>query len=383
MSSKELTELRNEIDSLDDQLVGLLNRRAQLVRAVGEWKARHGKQVHDPGREKAILERIARLNPGPLSRSDIQEMMSQLIRAFRAFEERTRVNPPGAAAPCSVSIIGTGLMGGSLALALARFPEVYQIQGFDLRGRRAIEGTAVAGAIRGFATTPEKALDADIVVLAMPVREILRFLKKHRRAFQPGSVVTDLGSTKDEICRSAWKLLPSSVTFVGGHPLAGKSVSGAAAADPLIFSGRPFVLVPQSRPRDPRAVIRAVAKLEKLALALGAQPQVWDSREHDRVLALTSHLPQMVSVALALAASRQWRKRNRAILHGPAFAEMTRLALSDYRMWLDIARTNRAELDSALAAFIQALSGLRASIKRGGFSAEFRIAKHFRAKYLK
>lgn len=367
--SSLLIGLRERIDVLDEELVRILNDRAELVHAVGKWKSENQKQVYDPTREKFILDRVARLNQGPLCNSEIQEMMSLLIRGFRQFESRVRAfGEKVEAHPIQkVSIIGIGLMGGSLALALGQLPQFYELIGFDPNPPKE---SPAGRAIHSWAGSAGEALQADIVILAMPVLEIIRFLKKYSSEFRPGSIVMDIGSTKQEICETAWQLLDSSVTFVGGHPLAGKALAGAKAAQADLFLQKPFVLVPG-------VITQGIETLEKMIRLIGARPWLCDAKTHDRILAYTSHLPQMVSTALTLTVAEALVGKE-PVIHGPALREMTRLAESDGRMWQDIVRTNGKPIDEALGEMIAGLTRLRKTLKQGGLTQKFKAAKKAR-----
>lgn len=365
---RSLTQLRKEIDALDAQLVSILSRRAELVSAVADWKRQNQKQVYDPRREQFILDRVAQLNPGPLSAIEVQDMMAFLIRGFRNFEERLDSRGSDHQGTVKkVSIVGMGLIGGSIALSLARRPDLYHLIGFDLS---APKKTRAGQVIQKWARSPQEALDADIVILALPVMEIVRFIKKYRKNFRPGSIVSDVGSTKREICETAWKVLDPSVTFIGGHPLAGKAFSGAEAAEVDLFTGKPFVLVPGKN-------TDGIQELEKILSILGAGRWLCDAETHDQLLAFTSHLPQMTSIALTLAVS-QAIQTGGPILHGPALREMTRLAESDPRMWQDIVKTNGDHLDDAMDDLISELTKLKQTLKRGNLTQKFKAAKKAR-----
>jgi prephenate dehydrogenase len=170
---------------------------------------------------------------------------------------------------------------------------------------------------------------------------------------RPSTLVTDAGSTKSAIGRAASEALPGGV-FVGGHPMAGKEQRGAEAADAELFRGRPWVLTSQGN-RPEEAEFRAW--LERI----GARLLFIDAATHDRLVAWSSHLPQLASTALA--ASLHDRQPKAASVAGPGLADMTRLALSSWELWRDILDTNREEVAAALDAYIAKLQGLRANIE--------------------
>ncbi|MCM2323629.1 MAG: prephenate dehydrogenase/arogenate dehydrogenase family protein [Oligoflexia bacterium] len=370
----KLARLRRQIDALDSELLELLSRRAAVVAEVGREKRRAKLEIHDKSREDTILERLSRLNEergGPLSGETIRKIWASLMEQYRVFEREELLREKGRETEQrkTVAIIGLGLMGGSVALALREYAPRYRRIGFDPAG---LPAPLARKLVHRVAASPEEALRADVVILAMPVGAIRDFLRRYRGSFLPGSLVMDLGSTKRAICAEAERL-PRSVRFVGGHPLAGKAVSGAANADAGLFRDRPFVLVGRKA-----SGVAALTEASELVALLGAVPIPLSAERHDQVLAVTSHLPQLASVALALVGRN--RARTGPLVFGPAFVELTRLALSDYEMWRDIARSNADDIIEALKEYQRVLNVLRGTIRRGAFRRQFREAKEFREK---
>ncbi|HAR43532.1 MAG TPA: hypothetical protein DCS07_13035, partial [Bdellovibrionales bacterium] len=193
--------------------------------------------------------------------------------------------------------------------------------------------------------TIQEALQADVVALAMPVSAILAFLRKEGAHLRPGTIVFDLGSTKKLIAETAKRTLPRGVCFVGGHPVAGKAVGGFANSEADLFQGRPFVLSVGSSPPERRAA----REIERLILRIGGRPHRMNAADHDRMLALTSHLPQLLATALAATASRTLGRR--LPIHGSAFFEMTRVAESDFVVWKDILETNKLYIANILVSY--------------------------------
>ncbi|MCM2280062.1 MAG: bifunctional chorismate mutase/prephenate dehydrogenase [Oligoflexia bacterium] len=374
-SSDALPKLRREIDALDAGLLRLLNRRAALVAHIGHLKRLKGIKARNKAREQFILDRVTRLNRvsgGLLPDAVIRSIWNHLIANFRSFEHdlMIRQSQLGQERKKTVSVIGLGLMGGSVALALREFAPEFRRIGYDPdpRSRRSARNL-----MHRVVRVPEEALRSDFVVLAMPTGAIPEFLRKHRAQFRPGCVVLDLGSTKREICREAERL-PKEVRFVGGHPLAGKAVSGSGNADPRLFRQRPFVLV-----RTRRTDSRAWKEARRFVELLGALPVELGAAEHDRMLAVTSHLPQMLSTSLALLAAK--RLKGKRPIHGPAFLDLTRLALSNYEMWRDIARSNAEDISKAIEAYAAELFALRRAIRSGEFRRQFALARKYRERW--
>jgi prephenate dehydrogenase len=267
------------------------------------------------------------------------------------------VDDPGftSLANARVAIAGLGLMGGSLALALRGHCR-------ELVGIEADAAVLALGRDRGVVdrtgSLAEAAAECDIVVLAAPVRSILAQLAE-LRAHPPArsATVLDLGSTKAEITR-AMAALPPGYDPLGGHPMCGKEVSGLAHADPDLYRGKVFVLVPLERTSP-----GALALAQALVSAVGARPWVLDPGRHDRLAAMSSHLPYLAAAAL-VGAARAAEDDEIWQMAASGFRDTSRLAASDVTMMLDILLTNRAAILEALASYrgeIDALIGLLAA----------------------
>lgn len=241
-----------------------------------------------------------------------------------------------------VVIIGLGLVGGSLARALAR--RRYAVVGVD-NSPAALATARRSGVFTLVTRSLQHALErADLVVLAAPPVANLALLRRvaRRSPGGPGLVVTDVSSVKRRICALGASL--EGIDFVGGHPMAGRERSGFAASRPGLFRGRPWILTPTGSQRARRLVRR-------LVLDAGARPVLLGAAEHDHTVAFLSHLPQLVAWALWDAARRGRVGRPLRSLAGPAFADMTRIASSPRRLWREILAENRDELERALRAF--------------------------------
>jgi prephenate dehydrogenase len=257
-----------------------------------------------------------------------------------------RTSRADAAARPRVAIVGLGLVGGSLARALAAAG--YHVTGIDwpLVVRRALRARAIAAG----ATRAEAAAGADVVVLAAPPATNLRLLRRLARVGQPGMVVTDVSSVKGGIAREAARL--GLAGFVGGHPMAGTEHRGFAASSAALFRGAPWWVVPAREARATR-LVRAMVR------ATGARPITIDPATHDRAMAFLSHLPQVVAWALLDTARGDAVARRQLRRAGPGFRGMTRLARSPRPLWNDILAANRAELRRALAALVRRLEARR------------------------
>lgn len=235
----------------------------------------------------------------------------------------------------SVAIAGVGLIGGSFARALRQ-------AGFDgeILGVSSPATLAKAGAIVDRSATLDEAARCDLVFLSQPVSGIIETLKKLRT----GATVTDVGSTKRAICAAAAHL----PNFTGGHPMAGKEVSGVEHSDPDLFQGRPWIFTSEPPPL-----------LRDWVTRIGARILVTTPEEHDRLVALASHLPQLLSNTLAEIAEPA------RSVGGPGLESMTRLAASPFELWKDILETNGDEILRALDAYRDLLGEKRAALAEG------------------
>lgn len=245
----------------------------------------------------------------------------------------------------TVSIIGVGLIGGSFALALRKAGFTGRIIGVSSKG--AIEGALERGAIDEALPLQQAAAISDLIYLAQPIERILQTIDTIDRYAQPGALITDAGSTKRAIVERAARAIQRA-RFIGGHPMAGKESSGVEHAEADLFRGRPYVLTT----REPH--------LEAWIERIGARLVLLSPEEHDRLVSRTSHLPQLISTALASVIGAE---PDAAKVAGPAALDLTRLASSPYEIWRDIFATNAEPIDAALGAFIAKLEQLRAEFR--------------------
>ena len=270
-----------------------------------------------------------------------------------------------------VLIVGLGLIGGSIGLALRRWSaertidgrKPLEVMGFDpsLDQQRMAEKR---GAIdRGVWDLAKAAQEADVVVLATPVNampEVMRDLAPHLR---DGTVVTDTGSTKAQVLAWARETLPSTVHFVGGHPMAGKtqSIEGAEAD---LFAGATWCIAPSVTASD-----EAVRTVLGLVAAAGAEPYFIDPEEHDAYVAGVSHLPFVLSATLMNAVSRDPSWRDMKTLTAGGFRDTSRLAAGSPAMHRDILLTNQASVVRWIDAFSAVLADVRRMLTQGDESA--------------
>ncbi|MDE3108636.1 MAG: prephenate dehydrogenase/arogenate dehydrogenase family protein, partial [Acidobacteriota bacterium] len=268
-----------------------------------------------------------------------------------------------------IAVIGTGLIGGSFALALRKqFPDV-SVVGYD---RPDIAKRAAGlGAIGESATDIQNALrGADLIYLALPIIPALEALPEIAKCAEDGALVTDACSTKAAICRSARENFRAGAKFLGGHPMAGKERSGIEHADAGLFRGAPYALMGSQDSAD------APAKtFTELVAAIGAQPVWCDAETHDWAVGIVSHLPQLVSIALARIVQDETDESGLPLsLAGQGLQDMLRLAGSPYVVWRDILLTNTENVSRALDRVAQAIDYLRTRLASKELEQEFHAA---------
>jgi len=268
----------------------------------------------------------------------------------------------------TVAIVGVGLIGASFGLALRKSGFSGEIIGVSSPG--AIQAGISRGAISSAAPLAEAVKRADLVYLAQPVDRIIETIGILGPLLQPGCLVTDAGSTKTEIVRQALRRLPPEC-FIGGHPMAGKEQRGPEGAEADLFRDRPYVLTPTAF-----VSLNNMTRIEKVLVLFGAKVLKMTPDEHDQTVAFTSHLPQLISTALAATlagkASPQMDK-----VFGPGLLDMTRLALSPSELWMSIMATNRDEVRTAIAEFSQILKVLSESLGESSMENVFLDAQRF------
>ena len=271
------------------------------------------------------------------------------------------------------TILGTGLIGGSFALALRKYASDIHITGWDCpevvheaQSRNAIDAA--------FSDELAPALEnADLVYLALPIGATLDLLPEIARHAAPNALVTDACSTKVRIIEDATDLFPADATrlFLGGHPMAGRELSGIAHADADLFHNNTYALIgAASEQHDPRvsAFVRILEKIGARPLWLGAQ-------QHDYAVGLASHLPQLAAVALGSFLYDHLDENGLPItLAGPGLRDSLRLAGSPYSTWRDIVLTNKEVLSAALDLFARRLDDLRERLASRDLEADFDAA---------
>lgn len=274
----------------------------------------------------------------------------------------------------TVAIVGVGLIGGSFALALRKAGFAGRILGVS--SPAATAAALERGVIDEAVSLERAAAEADLLYLAQPIRRILETLTRLDAFLRPEALVTDAGSTKTRIVETARRHIRRA-QFLGGHPMAGKEKRGVEIADADLFAGRTYVLTPDG-PRDLETP--AAEQFIDWIRRIGGVPVVLEPSEHDKVVSLTSHLPQLASTALAATLARRLSAERHRTVAGPGLIDMTRLAMSSHEIWRDILETNREPVEAALDAYIEELRQIRASLTSERTAAEFDLAGDFAQK---
>ncbi len=255
-----------------------------------------------------------------------------------------------------IAIIGLGLIGGSIALAVRERWSSTLITAVDRPP--VLAHASSSGAIDRAANSVAEIGAVDLVVLAAPVRQNVELLPQVMSCLSEGAVVTDVGGTKRDISRAA-AALPSSTAFIGGHPIGGAERGGFGFARADLFRGKPWIFTPA--PSSPTA---SLDRLSEFVRGIGARPATMDAETHDRVMAYVSHLPQLTaSVLMEVVGSAASNDGLR--FAGRGLTDSTWLASSPASVWRDICAANADDIGPALDALIARLTELRADLQHG------------------
>ena len=280
-----------------------------------------------------------------------------------------------------ISILGTGLLGTSVGLALRAAGFKGAIAGWN-RGAEQGQVALRMGAMDALAADPmEAARASQVTVLAVPIYATLDFMEKLAGVLGSEHLVTDVGSTKHVICETAARLYntPQRAAFLPGHPMAGKERGGAALADANLFRGAVWLFTDDPAAKRSPQSADLVKGWRALVAAMGAKTLDLDPIRHDDLVAWVSHLPQFTATALsALLEEEVGGAPELKDVGGRALREMTRLGSSPFSMWRDIAHTNTEAVERALAALEQRLALLRENLRTPELRNQFEQANKFR-----
>lgn len=254
-----------------------------------------------------------------------------------------------------VTIVGLGLIGGSLGIAIRKKRLAREVVGYSRKAKTLAQAKRLGAMDAGTSDLRRAIADADLIVLATPVDLIAPMLARVAPHLKRGAVVTDVGSTKAEVVRFCERALPRGAAFVGGHPLAGSERRGIAAARPGLFDGAVCILTPGTR-----AGRSATAAVVRLWRGVGARVLTMTPAMHDRLLAQASHMPHALAFCLTAAAEPA------ALAIAPkSFLDATRVAASDAELWDDIFLSNRQAVLAAMRRFDRRWNELRSLLSRG------------------
>jgi len=276
-----------------------------------------------------------------------------------------------------ITIIGVGLIGGSLGLALKENKPKFKIIGVDKK--EVIEKAIVRGAIDvGTVNLEEGVKEADIVIMATPVKTILDLLPKIALFLKKGCLVTDTGSTKVKIAETADQVLSPDIYYIGGHPMAGSEKYGIDSADSYLFQGKTYILTPTKKSN-----LMAIEKIFSLIKMINANILILDPLEHDRVVGAISHLPQIMAISLINMVGKLVKEEDnnnyfRAI--GGGFKDMTRIAQSPCKIWEDICDTNKETILEIIQKYKEYLNLIEDRLINDpeGLKEEFQKARRLR-----
>lgn len=275
-----------------------------------------------------------------------------------------------------ITIIGLGLLGGSLAMALKKNRVPVKIVGTSRRAstvRKALKRRIVD---EGILDHKRSVIDSDVIFICTPISRIIPTLKEISPSLKAGAIVTDIGSTKARIVKEGERIIPKSAYFVGGHPMAGTEHAGLDAAMPSLFEGRPYIITP-----TPRTNNGAVSAIEGLVKKLKVRLIKMSPEKQDILVAGISHLPLLVAASLVNTIASMPQKKEFASVASSGFRDSTRVASGDPALGADIFTTNKKAVLKMLSLFKKELSRLENDVKkgsRGGILKDLSKAKKFR-----
>lgn len=275
-----------------------------------------------------------------------------------------------------IAVLGTGLIGGSFGLAVRKHAPGTAVIGWDREPvlRQAREHGAID---EGFAELARAISGAELIYMALPVGHTIELLPEVARMASPEALVTDASSTKRAVCARAKECFPGQgARFLGGHPMAGKEISGIAAAEAELFRGAKYALIHAAGDQNNQAAADPrIAAFVALVERLEAEPVWLDAETHDRAAAIVSHLPQLLAVALAGMVREQTDETGLPVtLAGRGLRDALRLAGSPYSVWRDIILTNSDNLDRALGLLTDALEQIRGELRTRALEDKFGAA---------
>ena len=264
----------------------------------------------------------------------------------------------------TIAIVGMGLIGGSVGLAVKKRNLTNKIIGIS-RSETSLQKALKRGAIDEIALDKSKVKAADFVILATPVGKIVPLIKELLPYLKKGTIITDVGSTKKEIMDEIRTFLPDSINFIGGHPLTGSEKNGVEFADADLFEKSICFLVPYN---NSKGIEKSLGKLKGFWKAVGACPVVISAEEHDFIVAGISHLPHIVAVALVNSISDvDWKGKKLTEFAGQGWRDTTRISGGLPEIWIDILSSNRDKLLMFMEKFDKEWKRIKKSLEEMKF----------------
>ena len=348
----DLDQLRGEIEEVDRALLGALNRRLELVLRVNEYKRETGTPVIDAEREATLVRELVDANGGPLSEGAVQAFFAAVLDVTK--QDAQRNNRPAQAAPepreaaiAAVAVVGTGLVGTSVGLAAKRAGS-RRVAGWD-----ADPGILRSSGLEAAGSLAEAVSGAELAVVAVPVGSLVEATQAVLDVASPETTVTDVGSTKRALAQSI-----DDPRFVPGHPLAGGATGGPGRAAADLFDGALWFLTPAAASEPAR-----IALVERFVSTLGARSVRLDAATHDRLLAVTSHVPH--ALANLLMQNVAGAGDEALGYAGASLREMTRVAGANPAVWTDIFLENADLIADALGTHRQGLEDVERALREG------------------
>jgi prephenate dehydrogenase/chorismate mutase len=377
----QLEESRARIDELDELIATLINERLMLCQEIGEAKKRMNKPVLDDQREKEVLRRVASVATDPVIAKQLVNIYTTMLAGSRGLQENpSETTSPKAQAGANensglkidlsqdsseqslvqtrnperyfpnVTIIGLGLIGGTIARLIRQHSPKTNITAVD--SADVLQKALGEGLIDCAELKPSGAAErSSLIVLAAPPKKNIELLETIAPKLSRRQLVVDVTSTKQEICAVADLLDLNGADFIGGHPLFGSQKSGLDASSTVATNGAVFCLTPTSKSSQ-----MSVKRFRRWLEGLGLKPVEASPAAHDKVLARTSHLVQLIAVSLGASIADQNISDNELKLHGPAFKQLARLMESPPEMWLDLFNQNKEELQEAIQDLVKNLN---------------------------
>ncbi|MDC1141641.1 prephenate dehydrogenase/arogenate dehydrogenase family protein [Planctomycetota bacterium] len=330
----DITTLRKDIDSVDQDLLGLLAKRYALSKKVASTKREQEIPLLDANREHEILQFVHQNLPEEIP----LELAENFFRCILKETRRQLQRPVSKTLlePRKIAIIGLGLIGGSLAKALSATEVGHLLFGVDVSER--LDAPSKSGLFESLHSPDygqNAVKDADLIFLCTPVDEAIKLLPRIKADAKPGAIISDVCGFKEKIVNAAEDVFTDDdgPFFVGGHPMSGRETAGFETSTPDLFRDRPWVLTPR-----PKANIEPLKELQRTLQGIGAVIRLLTPDEHDRTVVTVSHLPQLASVALSMVVGG----RDRGI-SGSGLMDMTRLASSPVALWNSLLMERRSQ----------------------------------------